>query len=70
MQDRRASVVRRNAEFGDGGLIRTRNRDGVVRVFEDIVLGAIAEIVEVGVKGWGKGTLVHLITRVRMGLGW
>ena len=46
-------------------MVGTGNGDAVVRIFKDIVLGSIKEIVEVGVKGWGVGTLVHLITMVR-----
>lgn len=42
-------------------MIGTGNRDRVVRILEDIVLSTITEVVEVGVKGWGKSTLVHLM---------
>jgi len=43
-------------------LVWAGRRDGVVRIVKDVVLGAIAEIVEVCVKGWGVGTLVHVIS--------
>lgn len=43
-------------------MIGTRSRDGSVRILEDIVLGAITEVVEVGVNGWGKRTLVHVVS--------
>ena len=42
-------------------MIGAGSRDGIVRILEDIVLGTITEVVEVGVKGWGKSTLVHLM---------
>ena len=42
-------------------MIGTGSGDGSVRILEDIVLGTITEVVEVGVKGWGKVTLVHLM---------
>ena len=45
----------------DFGLIGTRSRNGVVRILEDVVLSAVAEIVEVIVNGWGECALVHLI---------
>lgn len=60
-QGRHASVVRRSVERGDDGLVGAGRRDGVVRVLKDVVLGAIAEIVEVGVDGWGERALVHLV---------
>jgi hypothetical protein len=46
-------------------LIGTGWRDGIVRTLEDIVLGPVAEIVEIGVKGRRVGTLVHLTTTFR-----
>lgn len=46
----------------NNGLIGTRSRDGIVRVLEDIVLGTITEVVEVGVKGWRESTLVHVVS--------
>lgn len=43
-------------------MIGTGSGDGSVRILEDIVLGTITEVVEVGVKGWGKVTLVHVVS--------
>ena len=50
-------------------MIGARSGDRVVGILKDVILGTIAEIVQVGVRGWGVSTLVHLITTVRMGSG-
>lgn len=50
-------------------MIGARIGDRVVRILEDVVLGTITEVVEVGIDRWGEGTLVHLITGVKTGSG-
>ena len=49
-------------------MIGAGNGDGVVRILKDVILGTVAEIVEVFVSRWGVGTLVHLMAAVRTGL--
>lgn len=49
----------------NGGLIRARNRDRVVRILKDVVLSTITEIVEVIVEWRRVDTLVHLRATVR-----
>jgi len=50
-------------------LIGARIGDRVIRILEDVVLGTITEVVEVGIDRWGEGALVHLITGVKPGSG-
>ena len=46
-------------------MLRARNRNGVVRILKNVVLGTIAEIIEIGVEWWGVCPLVHLAVTVR-----
>ena len=50
-------------------MVGARSGDGGVKTFKDVVLRTVVEVVEVGVKGWGVGTLVHLIPTVRDMIG-
>jgi hypothetical protein len=52
-------------QLRNDGLLRTRNRDGGIRILKNVVLGTIEEIVEVSVERWSVGALVHLRATVR-----